>query len=50
MIVIDFDHGVMDCCDVEETSSYLSMQADFLSKPLQGELFEKQMKWLMGIE
>ena len=26
------------------------MQADFLSKPLQGETFEKMLKWLMGIE
>ena len=35
--------------DVEYCSTE-AMQADFLSKPLQGELFEKQMKWLMGIE
>ena len=26
------------------------MQADFLSKPLQGESFHKMFKWLMGIE
>ena len=26
------------------------MQADFLSKPLQGEPFQKMFKWLMGIE
>ena len=26
------------------------MQADFLTKPLQGETFKKMFKWLMGIE
>ena len=26
------------------------MQADFLSKPLQGETFKRMFKWLMGIE
>ena len=26
------------------------MQADFLTKPLQGATFEKMSKWLMGIE
>ena len=26
------------------------MQADFLTKPLQGDTFEKMFKWLMGIE
>ena len=26
------------------------MQADFLSKPLQGKPFEKMFNWLMGIE
>ena len=35
--------------DVEYCSTE-AMQADFMTKPLQGELFEKQMKWLMGIE
>ena len=35
--------------DVEYCSTE-AMQADFLTKPLQGELHEKQMKWLMGIE
>ena len=26
------------------------MQADFLTKPLQGETFKKMLEWLMGIE
>ena len=26
------------------------MQADFLTKPLQGETFQKMFEWLMGIE
>ena len=34
----------MEYCPTED------MQADFLSKPLQGEPFWKMFKWLMGIE
>ena len=40
------DEGEFDveCCPTED------MQADFLSKPLQGKPFEKMFNWLMGIE
>ena len=40
------DKGEFDveCCPTED------MQADFLSKPLQGKPFEKMFNWLMGIE
>ena len=34
----------VECCPTED------MQADFLTKPLQGEPFEKMFNWLMGIE
>ena len=34
----------IECCPTED------MQADFPSKPLQGESFHKMFKWLMGIE